>query len=146
VPTYVCNARTGLLTDDQKQAMVAEITRLHSEATGAPATFVQVVIDEGSHRRRYLGGEATEDHIWIRADIREGRTKEQREKLMFGLRKAVSKIANVGETDIWIYICNLEPDDMMEYGNILPQPGKEQEWMDALPEKLRERLKKPGFR
>jgi phenylpyruvate tautomerase PptA (4-oxalocrotonate tautomerase family) len=146
VPTYVCTVRTGLLTDDQKNKLVSEITRLHSEETGAPATFVQVVIDEGSHRRRYLGGTATEDHIWIRADIREGRSKEQREKLMTGLRKSVSEIANVHETDVWIYLCNLAPDDMMEYGNILPPPGKEKEWMDALPEELRERLKAPGFK
>ena len=30
--------------------------------------------------------------------------------------------------------------DMVEFGHVLPEPGREREWFEALPRELRERL------
>jgi phenylpyruvate tautomerase PptA (4-oxalocrotonate tautomerase family) len=140
MPTYVCVVKTGLLNANQKQRMASAITRLHSEATGAPTWLVQVVIDESEQRQRYLGGQRAEHQIWIRGDIRAGRTSEQRQRLMLGIVQAVSEISGVEESAIWVYLCNLAPDDMVEYGRVLPPPGKEQEWFEALPPELQRYL------
>lgn len=140
MPTYVCSVRPGLLNDAQKSEIAKAITRNHHEATGAPTYFVQVVIDEKATAERYLGGEPASGHIWIRADIRSGRTIEQRSNLMLAIMRDVSRISGVDETSTWIYLCNIEPTDMVEYGHVLPLPGQEQAWFDALPSKLRDYL------
>jgi len=140
MPTYVCVVKAGLLNDEQKQRIASAITRLHSETTGAPTWLVQVVIDENEQRQRYLNGIPADHQIWIRADIRAGRTSEQRQRLMRGIVQAISEISGVEESAIWVYLCNLAPDDMVEYGRVLPQPGKEQEWFEALPPGLQQYL------
>ena len=140
MPTYVCVVEPGLLNDKQKQRIASAITRLHGEATRAPTWLVQVVIDESDQRQRYLGGQRAEHQIWIRGDIRAGRTSEQRQRLMLSIMRAVSEISGVGESVIWIYLCNLAPDDMVEYGRVLPRPGKEKAWFEALPSELQQYL------
>src|SRR5262245_6382015 len=140
MPTYVCLVKTGLLDNQQKQRIASAITRLHSDTTGAPTWLVQVVIDENEQRQRYLNGIPADHQIWIRADIRAGRTSEQRQRLMRGIVQAISEISGVEESAIWVYLCNLAPDDMVEYGRVLPQPGKEQEWFEALPAELQRYL------
>ncbi len=144
MPTYVCVVKTGLLDNQQKQRIASAITRLHSETTGAPTWLVQVVIDENERRQRYLGGQPADHQIWIRGDIRAGRTSEQRQRLMLGIVQAISEIAGVKESAIWVYLCNLAPDDMVEYGHALPRPGEEQQWFEALPPELQHYLTSLG--
>jgi phenylpyruvate tautomerase PptA (4-oxalocrotonate tautomerase family) len=140
MPTYVCVVKAGLLNDQQKQRIASAITRLHGETTGAPTWLVQVVIDENEQRRRYLNGTPADHQIWIRADIRAGRTSEQRQRLMLSIMQAVSEISGVDESAIWVYLCNLAPDDMVEYGHVLTRPGEEQAWFGALPPELQQYL------
>jgi phenylpyruvate tautomerase PptA (4-oxalocrotonate tautomerase family) len=140
VPTYVCQISKDQLSSEQKDALAAAICHRHSEATGAPSYFVQVVIDESDLKTRYLGKERSDSHIWVRGDIRAGRTKIQRESLIRNIANDVSAIANIPADEVWVYVCNLDPTDMVEYGQILPEPGKEQGWFDNLPEALRTRL------
>jgi len=140
MPTYVCSVPAGLLDPEQKRSVAQAIARAHSEATGAPQFFVQVVIDESKFADRFLGGQLATDHIWIRGDIRAGRSVEQRKKLMLQIVKEVGEIAGVAEDLIWVYLCNLAPEDMIEYGHVLPAPGDEQAWFEELPKALRDYL------
>jgi phenylpyruvate tautomerase PptA (4-oxalocrotonate tautomerase family) len=144
MPTYYCQVPNGKLDDQQKLGLARSITRRHSEATGAPSYFVQVVIDSDEHKARFIGGEPATGHIWIRADIRAGRSQEQLQSLMVNVMTDVAAITGVSEDDIWIYLSNLEPDNMLEYGHVLPLPGKESEWFSSLPEALRDRLARIG--
>jgi phenylpyruvate tautomerase PptA (4-oxalocrotonate tautomerase family) len=146
MPTYVCAVPPKLLSDEQKDRIAAAIGRRHGEATGAPSFFVQVVVQESESVRRYLGGQPADNHIWIRGDIRAGRPEEVRGRLMLSIMKDVSAIAKVREDSIWVYLCNLEPTDMVEYGHVLPAPGKEQEWFESLPASLQSYLKGLGAR
>ena len=140
MPTYVCSVRPGLLSTGQKAAVADAITRIHGEATGAPTYLVQVVIDERAGASRFLSGKPAEDHIWIRGDIRAGRSEAVRRALALDVVRAVAEIAGVAPSDVWVYLCNLAPSDMVEYGHTLPAPGEEQAWFDALPDALRARL------
>lgn len=60
------------------------------------------------------------------------------------IMKEVSQIAGISEQLIWIYLCNLEPTDMLEYGHILPAPGNEKAWFEQLPQSLRDYLTSLG--
>jgi phenylpyruvate tautomerase PptA (4-oxalocrotonate tautomerase family) len=143
MPTYVCHVPSGQLDSQQKAAIAGAISQRHSEATGAPPYFVQVMIEE-TDADRYLGGSPASGHIWIRGDIRAGRKVEQRTTLMKRIMQDVSRITSVAESDIWVYLCNLEPTDMIEYGHVLPLPGQEEAWFDSLPETLQTYLQKLG--
>ncbi len=136
MPTYICSVPPKLLTKEKKEQIAKAISRRHSEATGAPSFFVQVEIDESATKLRFLGGAPTDAHIWIRGDIRAGRSEMVRKSLMLNIMKEVSDISGVIEQDIWIYLCNLEPTDMVEFGHVLPAPGDEQAWFESLPEPL----------
>ena len=140
MPTYVCSVPPKSLDDDQKAQIAAAIGHRHSEATGAPSFFVQVVIEESATVRRYLGGAPSNAHIWIRGDIRAGRSEAVRGKLMLDIMSDVSIIASVPQVSIWVYLCNLEPTDMVEFGHVLPRPGEEQAWFENLPVPLQSYL------
>lgn len=144
MPTYVCSTPAGALTAEQKKTIAKSICRNHSDATGAPQFFVQVIFEEKNANDRFLGGEETAGHFWIRGDIRAGRSKVQREKLMLSIMRDVSQIAGVDENSIWVYLCNLEATDMVEYGHVLPAPGEEKSWFEGLPESLQAYLSKLG--
>ena len=144
MPTYVCSAPAGLLDDGRKAAMAEAITRIHSEETGAPTFFVQVVFEERQLADRFLGGTRASGQMWIRADIRAGRTDAQRQKLLLRIMREVSRVTGVREDAVWIYLCNLAPTDMIEYGHVLPKPGDEAAWFESLPASLKEYLTSLG--
>lgn len=141
MPTYRITAKPNKLSDAQKDRIAEYITTVHSEITGAPAYYAQMIFDEHEYRR-YIGGRPSDAQIWIRGDIRSGRTVEQRKTLVQKIVEGVSKIAEVPASDVWVYLNNLEAVDMAEFGQILPAPGKEQEWFDTLPEELQKSLQK----
>lgn len=136
MPTYVCSVAENSVNDGQKAAIAGAITRIHQESTGAPSFFVQVIFDEKKAADRFLGGSRQTRHVWVRADIREGRTEAQRSALMMGIMKEIAAITHVKENDVWVYLNNLAPTDMVEYGHVLPAPGKEAEWFGSLPSSL----------
>jgi phenylpyruvate tautomerase PptA (4-oxalocrotonate tautomerase family) len=146
MPTYVCSVPNGKLSNTQKQEIATSITKRHCEATGAPAFFVQVLIEEEGTSKRFIGGQATTDYIWIRVDMRAGRSDEQREQLMLTIVRDVSRISGIPAENVWVNLCNLAPNDMVEYGRVLPKPGEEQHWFESLPLPLKKRLESLGVR
>lgn len=144
MPTYVCSVRENSVDDRQKDAIAEAIARIHSEETGAPNFFAQIVIEEKKPTDRFLGPARASGQIWIRGDIRAGRTEGQRTQMMLRMMEEVSRIAGVKKEEIWVYVCNLAPTDMVEYGHVLPKPGEETAWFDGLPKSLQNRMRELG--
>jgi phenylpyruvate tautomerase PptA (4-oxalocrotonate tautomerase family) len=144
MPTYVCSVLENSVDDRQKEAIAEAISRIHSEETGAPNFFCQVVIEEKKPTDRFLGPSRASSQIWIRGDIRAGRTEEQRTQIMWRIMEEVNRITGVKKEEIWVYVCNLAPTDMIEYGHVLPKPGQETAWFDGLPKSLQDRMTKLG--
>ena len=44
--------------------------------------------------------------------------------------------------NIWIYILDLKPDQMIEYGEVLPKSGQEKKWFNKLDKSLQKKLQK----
>jgi phenylpyruvate tautomerase PptA (4-oxalocrotonate tautomerase family) len=63
MPTYICALPADAFGDARKAAIAEAITRIHSEETGAPTFFVQVVIEEKKPTDRFLGGTRMSDII-----------------------------------------------------------------------------------
>jgi phenylpyruvate tautomerase PptA (4-oxalocrotonate tautomerase family) len=139
MPTYVCSVLENSVDERQKDEIAEAIARVHSEETGAPKFFCQIVIEEKKPTNRYLGPSRASGQIWIRGDIRAGRTEGQRTQMMLRMMAEVSRITGVKKEEIWV-VCNLAPTDMVEYGHVLPKPGEETAWFDGLPKSLQNRM------
>jgi phenylpyruvate tautomerase PptA (4-oxalocrotonate tautomerase family) len=99
MPTYVCSLAEGSVNDDQNEAIARALSGIHSEETGAPPYFVQVVIEEKKPTQRFLGGTRVSGQIWIRGDIRAGRTEEKRNAMMLRMMEEVGRITGVQDQD-----------------------------------------------
>ena len=79
MPTYVVTTTTGRLNKPQKEAIVQNITRIHSKEGGnVPEWLVQVIFKEVEKGSIYINKRNQDDQIWIRGDIRAGRSDAQK--------------------------------------------------------------------
>jgi phenylpyruvate tautomerase PptA (4-oxalocrotonate tautomerase family) len=141
MPTYVCFSLAGRLSAEQKHRIAEEITAAHSEEMHAPRYLVQVVFQSLPAGDCFIGGRpAPSGQIWIRADVRAGRMDEQKLTLMHRIATAAAQIAGCSLADLWIYLNELPPENMIEFGHVLPVPGNEGEWLNGLSSGLREWL------
>ena len=72
---------------------------------------------------------------------RSGRTSKVKKQLILNLRKILIKNTKLQSDFIWVYLEDLLPDQMIEYGEVLPKSGQERKWFNSLSPKLRKRLK-----
>ena len=141
MPTYVCAAAAGRLTPVQKLEIVRSITAVHHEETGAPRYLVQVIFYDLAPDSHYVAGQlAPADQIWIRGDIRSGRTNEQKSQMLRRIMHDVGRASGATEDAVWVYLSDIPAENLTEYGRILPPPGKEDAWFSSLPDATRERL------
>jgi phenylpyruvate tautomerase PptA (4-oxalocrotonate tautomerase family) len=65
--------------------------------------MTQVIFHEFADDDRYIGGHPVpSDIVWIRCDVREGRSEEQKATLLHRIQEGVAKIANVPGESVWI--------------------------------------------
>ncbi len=142
MPTYVCWSRAGKLANDQRERIATSITDIHHEVARAPRYFVQVIFNDLEPGSHFVGGrEASPDQIWMRADIRAGRTQEQKEQLLTRIAQAVSEVTGSSREDIWVYISDIPGPSVLEFGQVLPLPGGENEWFGKVSPELQARLR-----
>ncbi|CAN5335373.1 tautomerase CCH2 [soil metagenome] len=145
MPTYTVTTANVSLSASQKSQIAAAITAAHHESTGAPAFFAQVIfraIDNGEH---FIGGKPNASpHIFIQGLIRSGRALDVKQKLMGEAAYKVRTIAGVGAEDAWFYIQEIDAPQMIEFGRILPEPGAEAEWRNAITAEKSAQLRQAG--
>ncbi|BAN28240.1 4-oxalocrotonate tautomerase (plasmid) [Caballeronia insecticola] len=127
------------MLDDKARARLAnEITRAHSLATGAQSFFAQVLFHETPKRFHFMGGKPVDsEQVFVHGHIRSGRTTDQKVKLLGDILGSVRQVTGLDSRYVWIYLSELPPSDMIEYGQVLPQPGAESAWLQALSEEDR---------
>ena len=145
MPTYACSTAAGRLTDSQRLEITESVTSAHAEETGAPRYLVQVVFYEVQPGSHYVGGKlASLGQIWVRGDIRSGRTDVVKRKMIERLLQEIAKIAGVAEEEVWVYLCDVPAANIAEYGRALPSPGEEEAWLATIPGELSRRLRSLG--
>ena len=142
MPTYVCTTAAGRLSAAQRAKIAQAITIIHAEEGVAPRYFVQVLFHGVEPDSHFIGGQpAPEGLIWVRADIRRGRTDTQKKAIMERVAAEISAAANVSREDVWVYISDIPATGVLEFGHVLPPPGQEEEWFESMPAALQTRLK-----
>jgi hypothetical protein len=52
----------------------------------------------------------------------------------------VSRIGEIAEEEVWVYLSDIPAQNMAEYGRVLPVRGGENAWFATLPATFRKRL------
>jgi phenylpyruvate tautomerase PptA (4-oxalocrotonate tautomerase family) len=145
MPTYTVTTANVVLTSAQESEIAAAITEAHHQNTGAPGFFAQVLFVALPERKHYIGGKPnTAPQIYIHGLIRAGRSAAVKTGLLQQITLKVQKISGVGLEDIWVYVQDIPPEQMVEFGRVLPAPGAEEQWQKALSPGKREQLAKAG--
>jgi phenylpyruvate tautomerase PptA (4-oxalocrotonate tautomerase family) len=139
MPTYTVFTARGRFPAEVKQRIAEEITRAHSDATGAQSFFAQVIFNEVPQGNHFVGGRLLRDEqIFVHGHIRAGRSAQRKRELLEDLVKSISVVASISPRFIWAYVAELPPAQMVEYGHVLPEPGSEASWLEELPPEDRE--------
>lgn len=143
MPTYIVTSSNYNISSEQKKIIAREITKTHHEVTGANKYFAQVMFRETPKGNHFMGGrEVISPEIFVQGFIRAGRTKDIKKKLIISLKDCLIEVLQLEQSQIWVYLIDLEHTQMLEYGEILPEPGKEVEWFSNLSAELKEKLSK----
>jgi phenylpyruvate tautomerase PptA (4-oxalocrotonate tautomerase family) len=139
MPTYTVTSANVALTSAQEGEIAAAITDAHHQNTGAPGFFAQVLFVALPERKHYIGGKLnTAPQIYIHGLIRAGRTAAAKTGLLQQIASKAREISGDGAEDIWVYVQDIPPEQMVEFGRVLPAPGAEAQWQkDLSPEKRR---------
>ena len=142
MPTYTVKYSNFKLSPKQKKLIANGITKTHSKFTGANTFFAQVIFQKNIKNSHFMGGKLVKTkEIFLNGQIRAGRTSKVKKKLILGLRKILIKNTNLKKDFVWVYLEDLLPDQMIEYGEVLPKSGKEKKWFNSLTPSLRKRLR-----
>ena len=145
MPTYTVTNSNFYISIKQQKKLAEGITKVHNIVTGANTYFAQVIFNKTKKNNHFMGGKKVkEPSIFLLGQIRAGRPKETKDKLISDLRDVITKNSKLDKTQVWVYIVDLPPSQMIEYGAVLPESGKEKEWFSKLSKKLKIKLSKIG--
>ena len=90
-----------------------------------------------------MGGKLVKTkEIFLNGQIRAGRTSKVKKQLILRLRKILIKNTKLQRDFVWVYLEDLLPEQMIEYGKVLPKSGQEKKWFNSLSPSLKKRLNK----
>tara|TARA_B000000532_G_scaffold151741_1_gene121850 strand:+ start:244 stop:690 length:447 start_codon:yes stop_codon:yes gene_type:complete len=143
MPTYTVKYSNFNLSQKQKNSLANDISNTHSKFTGANTFFAQVIFQKNEKSSHFMGGKLIKTkEIFLNGQIRSGRTPKIKKLLILGLRRILIKNTNLKKDNVWVYLEDLLPSQMIEYGEVLPKAGQEKRWFNSLTPSLRKRLKK----
>ncbi len=143
MPTYTVKYSNINLSQKQKKSIAKDITNSHSKFTGANTFFAQVIFQKNEKDAHFMGGKLVKTkEIFLNGQIRAGRTSRVKKKLILDLKKILIKNTKLQSNFVWVYLEDLLPDQMIEYGEVLPKSGQEKKWFNSLSSSLKKKLKK----
>ena len=141
MPTYTVTNSNFNLTAKKQKDLAQGITKVHNVVTGANTYFAQVIFNKTKKNNHFMGGKKVkEPSLFLLGQIRAGRPKKTKDRLISDLKNILVKKTKLDETQVWVYIVDLPPSQMIEYGAVLPESGKEGEWFKSLSNKLKKKL------
>jgi phenylpyruvate tautomerase PptA (4-oxalocrotonate tautomerase family) len=139
--TYSVYSAGLSLSTHQKYAIAQAITKIHAEVTGAEAYFAQVMFKELDLHDCFIGGELLDEpHLFLNGQIRSGRSEQTKKQLLVEIEIALQSSTKLAGHQIWAYIEEINPSQMIEYGQILPAVGDDKVWFSTLPAGIQKKL------
>lgn len=129
MPIYECYSPKGLLTKSAKAKIADEITTIHTNATGAPEFFVNVLFHEILEGDCFVARKPS-SRSYLFGNIRHGRDLETRQEMLREFSRMWTRVTGQSEAEFLVGLAEADPANVMEAGLILPEPGHEQAWFD----------------
>jgi len=129
MPFYQCITLAGTLTQDQKEEIASEITRIHCEAIGGLPLFVQVQFEEVKPGDVFQNGKLSRA-VRLHALIRAGRDADTRHRMLHAYSALIVRVVHVPVDDVMVAFIETPFENVMEAGVRLPAPGEEKAWLE----------------
>jgi phenylpyruvate tautomerase PptA (4-oxalocrotonate tautomerase family) len=120
MPYYQFTVPAGGATLQHKAEVAAAMTKVHSEVTGAPATYVHCSFVEVPAGSIFAAGEPVSGSRMV-GIIREGRSTEVRAKFIHGLADTWCEITGDTKESLAIFIQEIPGANALEGGVLLPE-------------------------
>ena len=129
MPVYECYSPKGLLTKSAKAEIADEITTIHTNATGAPELYVNVLFREIAEGDCFVARKPS-SYSYLFGTIRHGRSLETRQQMLREFSRMWTRITGQSVAEFLVAIREAEPANAMEAGLVLPEPGREEQWFN----------------
>jgi phenylpyruvate tautomerase PptA (4-oxalocrotonate tautomerase family) len=120
MPFYQFTVPSGGATLAHKAEVAAAFTKVHSEITGAPATYVHCSFTEVAPQSIFVAGQPTETARMV-ALIRSGRSPALRARLLHALADAWCEITGDAKDELALFLVEIPGANAMEGGVVLPE-------------------------
>lgn len=124
MPVYTLVCRQPLAIETRK-AVADAITQIHCGVTGAPPEFVNVLFLHGQKTRH---GE----RLAVIGNVRSGgnRNQELTDSLRNQIQEGIARVSALPTDDVSVRLIGFPASWGMEGGEILPEPGDEEAWLN----------------
>jgi phenylpyruvate tautomerase PptA (4-oxalocrotonate tautomerase family) len=120
VPLYTITTQTGVLRDDDKAVLAAQLTDVHCELSGVPANWVHIVFHEYPVGSGFTAGRPAAT-VALTLLIRTGRSSEYKRSLLAQLWQLLQNATGAANDQIVVGIQEVPPSQAMEMGKIMPE-------------------------
>lgn len=123
MPLYTISSNAPI-PDSKKAELARLIMNVHCGLTGAPETFVNVIFSQGVPLPENA-------NYHILAGVRKGRTGDMNAQLRSEIASQCAELLETPVTKLKLDMAEMPAAWIMEGGNILPEPGEEDqcEWL-----------------
>ena len=127
MPVYTLACRQALSNPVRKQ-IADTITDIHCAVTGAPSEFVNIIFMDG---HTVAGGK----RIGVIGNVRSGgnRNRELTQTLRERLHQGIATAAEMDPEQLSVSLVGVPASWAMEGGEVLPEPGAEEAWLQRKP-------------
>lgn len=122
MPFYHATIRPGLLPPTARQGFANDVVDVHCSVTGAPPSFVHVLVTEDND-----GSLPSDKSAVVAGTIRAGRTDEQKQEIVDRLNAAIAHRAGLDLATVTTTTRDVQASHTMEGGQVLPEPGSPEE-------------------
>jgi phenylpyruvate tautomerase PptA (4-oxalocrotonate tautomerase family) len=119
VPLYTITTQAGVLSNDDKTTLAAQLTEVHCEFSGVPANWVHIVFHEYPVGCGFTAGRPAAT-AGLTVLIRTGRSSEYKRSLLKRLWALLQNATGAADDQIVIGIQEVPPSQAMEMGQIMP--------------------------
>ena len=128
MPVYRIMSERGAITPVQKAELAEGLVEMHLRLAGGARWLVNVVFEEVPPGGIFVGGRPAK-RILIGTSIRSGRSEQVKAALLTEYSTLVSRVLGISTSDMIAGLDEINPDNVMEAGFILPKVGEEEAWL-----------------
>jgi len=120
MPLYTVMTQAGMLDNDARASLAAQLTSTHSEYSGVPKNWVHVIFQDYPARSGFTAGVPAAT-VALTLLIRDGRSSEYKRSLLTRLWGLLQAATDAPDDQIVIGIQEVSASQAMEMGKIMPE-------------------------